>query len=119
MEISQQVDYKGDADAYPIIRIYGPITNFVIAHAVKGGMKLDLTGTTIGAGDWFEFDLRYGVKTVKDSSGANKIDKLTSDSNLATWRLLAGFANTITASGSGITTTTAVQLTWKNAYSGI
>ena len=120
MSISQVVDYQGDADAYPVIKVYGPITNFVITHvSIKGGAKLDLTGTTIGAGDWYEFDLRYGVKTLKDSTGANKIDKLTADSNLATWRLLAGQNNTVSVSGSGITTTTAVQLTWKNAYSGI
>jgi len=119
MDVTQYIDYRGDADAYPVIRIYGPITNFVITHGVKAGMKLDLTGTTIGPGDWYEFDLRYGVKTLKDSAGVNRIDKLTADSNLATWRLLAGSANTITARGSGITTTTAVQLTWKNAYSGI
>ena len=118
MRISQVVDYQGDADAYPVIKVYGPITNFVITHAIKG-MKLDLTGTTIGAGDWYEFDLRYGVKTLKDSTGANKIDKLSADSNLATWRLLAGRTNTVSAVGSGITTTTSVQLTWKNAYSGI
>jgi len=118
MSISQVVDYQGDADAYPVIKVYGPITNFVITHAIKG-MKLDLTGTTIGAGDWYEFDLRYGVKTLKDSTGANKIDKLSADSNLATWRLLAGRTNTVSAVGSGITTTTSVQLTWKNAYSGI
>lgn len=118
MSISQVLDYRGDADAYPVIKVYGPITNFVITHAIKG-MKLDLTGTTIGAGDWYEFDLRYGVKTLKDSTGANKIDKLTADSNLATWRLLAGRTNTVSAVGSGITTTTSVQLTWKNAYSGI
>ena len=118
MHISQVVDYQGDADAYPVIKVYGPITNFAIAHAIKG-MKLDLTGTTIGAGDWYEFDLRYGVKTLKDSTGANKIDKLSADSNLATWRLLAGQTNTVSAVGSGITTTTSVQLTWKNAYSGI
>ena len=118
MSISQVLDYRGDADAYPVIKVYGPITNFVITHAIKG-MKLDLTGTTIGAGDWYEFDLRYGVKTLKDSTGANKIDKLSADSNLATWRLLAGRTNTVSAVGSGITTTTSVQLTWKNAYSGI
>jgi len=118
MSISQVVDYQGDADAYPVIKVYGPITNFGITHAIKG-MKLDLTGTTIGAGDWYEFDLRYGVKTLKDSTGANKIDKLSADSNLATWRLLAGRTNTVSAVGSGITTTTSVQLTWKNAYSGI
>ena len=120
MAISQVVDYAGDADAYPVIKVFGPVTNFKIWQAgTKNTMQLDFAGTTIAAGDWYEIDLRYGVKTIKDSNGANKIDKLSADSNLATWRLLAGQTNTVSAVGSSITTTTSVQLTWKNAYSGI
>lgn len=120
MAISQAVDYRGDADAYPIIKVVGPVTDFKIWQAnAKATMLLDFTGTTIAAGDWYEIDLRYGVKTIKDSAGANKISTLSAASNLATFRLVAGTVNTIAASGSGITSATMVQLTWKNAYSGI
>jgi len=120
MSISQVLDYRGDADAYPVIKVFGPVTDFKIWQAnTKATTLLDFTGTTIAAGDWYEIDLHYGVKTIKDSAGANKISTLSAASNLATFRLVAGIVNTIAASGSGITSATMVQLTWKNAYSGI
>ena len=120
MLVSQLVDYVGDADAYPIIKIFGPVTDLNISHAAsKTIMKLDFAGTTIAAGDWYEIDLRYGVKTIKDSNGVNKISTLSANSNLATFRLFAGASNYISMTGTGITSSTMAQLTWKNAYGGI
>ena len=120
MLVSQLVDYVGDADAYPIIKIFGPVTDLNISQvASKTTMKLDFAGTTIAAGDWYEIDLRYGVKTIKDSNGVNKISTLSANSNLATFRLFAGASNYIAMTGTGITSSTMAQLTWKNAYGGI
>ena len=120
MLVSQLVDYVGDADAYPIIKIFGPVTDLNISQvASKTTMKLDFAGTTIAAGDWYEIDLRYGVKTIKDSNGVNKISALSANSNLATFRLFAGASNYISMTGTGITSSTMAQLTWKNAYGGI
>ena len=120
MLVSQLVDYVGDADAYPIIKIFGPVTDLNISQvASKTTMKLDFAGTTIAAGDWYEIDLRYGVKTIKDSNGVNKISTLSANSNLATFRLFAGASNYISMTGTGITSSTMAQLTWKNAYGGI
>jgi len=120
MLVSQLVDYVGDADAYPIIKIYGPVTDLNISRvSSKTIMKLDFAGTTIAAGDWYEIDLRYGVKTIKDSNGVNKISTLSANSNLATFRLFAGASNYIAMTGTGITSSTMAQLTWKNAYGGI
>ena len=120
MLVSQFVDYVGDADAYPVIKVFGPVTDFKIWQAnTKATTLLDFTGTTIAAGDWYEIDLRYGVKTIKDSNGVNKISTLSANSNLATFRLFAGASNYISMTGTGITSSTMAQLTWKNAYGGI
>ena len=122
MLVSQFVDYVGDADAYPIIKIFGPVTDLKISTPSLGrnySLILDFAGTTIAAGDWYEIDLRYGVKTIKDSNGVNKISTLSANSNLATFRLFAGASNYISMTGTGITSSTMVQLTWKNAYGGI
>ena len=120
MLVSQLVDYVGDADAYPVIKIYGPVTDLNISQVgSKAIMKLDFAGTTIAAGDWYEIDLRYGVKTIKDSNGVNKISTLSANSNLATFRLFAGASNYVAMTGTGITSSTMAQLTWKNAYGGI
>jgi len=124
MLVSQFVDYVGDADAYPVIKVFGPVTDFKIWQAGTNDLTqyttlLDFTGTTIAAGDWYEIDLRYGVKTIKDSNGVNKISTLSANSNLATFRLFAGASNYISMTGTGITSSTMAQLTWKNAYGGI
>jgi len=119
MLVTQLVDYVGDADAYPVIKIFGPVTDLKIWQATKTTMQLNFAGTTIAAGDWYEIDLRYGVKTIKDSKGVNKISTLSANSNLATFRLFAGASNYISMTGTGITSSTMAQLTWKNAYGGI
>jgi len=124
MLVSQFVDYVGDADAYPIIKIFGPVTDLKISISIqpqgkKNSLILNFAGTTIAAGDWYEIDLRYGVKTIKDSNGVNKISTLSANSNLATFRLFAGASNYISMTGTGITSSTMAQLTWKNAYGGI
>jgi hypothetical protein len=91
---------------------------------VTTGEVLDFTGTTIGAGEWYELDLRYGYKTVLDNSGANVVSDLSSDSDLATWHLAtdpeaAGGINSITVTGSAVTEATSVHLVWFERYLGI
>jgi len=80
------VDYDGSAPAYPIIRITGPAQNAVLTNETLG-LKIDFTGTTIDAADYYEIDLRYGRKTVVDSAGANQLGDLTTDSDISTWRI--------------------------------
>lgn len=117
---TQGVAYVGSWLSYPIIRITGPITAAVITN-VSTGDKLDFTGTTIAAANWYEIDCRYGYKTVKDSIGANQIAKLTSDSDLATFSLqpnptVVGGNNSIRVQGTGVNTATAVDMTYYTRY---
>lgn len=119
------VAYSGDLDSYPdLIRITGPITNCIITNAASGD-TFDFTGTTIAAGDYYDIDCRYGYKTVVDSTGANKIATLTSDSDLATFRFLAAVDgsgvrnNSISVTGSSVTGATKVELSFFTRYGGI
>jgi hypothetical protein len=82
------VDYDGNAPTYPVIRITGPAQNAVLTNATLG-LKIDFTGTTIAAADYYEIDLRYGRKTVVDAAGANQLGDLTTDSDISTWRIAA------------------------------
>jgi hypothetical protein len=123
LNASTTVTYTGTWLEYPRITITGPITDAVITNNTTGD-KLDFTGTTIDAGDTYTIDLRYGYKTVTDSSDANVVGDLTSDSDLATWHLApdseaAGGVNSITVTGTSATTATAVTLTWLARYLGI
>jgi hypothetical protein len=117
------VPYAGSWRSEPIIRIVGPITNAVITN-LSTDEKLDFTGTTISAGDYYEIDTRFGYKTVKDAAGANKISKLTTDSDLATFHLapdpeVADGENSINVAGSSANAATAVTVYWYSRFIGI
>lgn len=118
------VSYTGTWLAYPFIRITGPITNPVITNETTNE-KLDFTGTTITAGTYYDIDTRYGYKTVIDSGGTNRIDKLTADSDLVSFHIehdtvvAPGGYNSISVTGSAITTATKITLTYFRRFVGL
>ena len=117
------IAYAGEWRDYPTVLITGPITNCVITNTTTGD-KLDFTGTTIAALDTYTVDCRSGVKTVVDSGGTSRIDKLSDDSDLATFSLEAdpeatGGMNSITVTGSAATTATEIYLQFYHRYLGI
>lgn len=118
------IDYTGSWQEHPIIRITGPIANPVITN-ITTNEKLDFTGTTIPGGDYYDIDTRYGFKTVIEDDGTNRIDKLTSDSDLATFHLqpdsaeVPGGSNSIRVEGSSVTEATKVELWYYRRYLGI
>lgn len=124
IDLTEVLEYTGDVATFPtIIRITGPITNAIITNLATGE-KLDFTGTTIAGGDYYDIDLRYGLKAIVDKAGADKFSKLTSDSDHATWHIaaddeVADGKNTIRVQGSAITESTKVEINYFNRSSGI
>lgn len=124
LDATNTITYNGNWRSYPQqIRVTGPITDAVITNSTTGEV-LDFTGATIAGGDYYDIDLRYGYKTVTDSSGANQIADLTDDSDLATWHLAAapdaaGGVNSINVTGSSVTEATKVEVTYFERYTGI
>ena len=121
---SLQIKYEGTWDAAPIITLRGPMTDPVITNQTLGD-KLDFTGTSIAAGNSYVIDCRYGYKTVtRTSDGANRIQDLTHDSDLATFRIGAhpdvrdGY-NSIRVSASGLTVASVVYLQYYTRYIGV
>jgi hypothetical protein len=115
--------YNGEWLSYPILQVVGPITNFVITHQQTGYKLQAVSGLTINPGDYYFFDLRYGYKTVKDSSGVRQNIKLTQDSNLTQFFIgddssCPGGVNSIRVQGSGITGQTQVIATYYENYLG-
>lgn len=104
-------------DTFPIIYATGPVTGLVLINTATGD-KLDFTGSSIGGGVTYTIDLRYGYKTVIDSSSVNRINQLTSDSNIATWRLVKGI-NTITATGTSILAATNIYIQYNTRFIGV
>lgn len=120
---STTIVYAGDFESYPIITIYGPITNAVITNNATGD-KLDFTGTTISAGEVYTIDTRYGHKTVVDASNVNKIAALTTDSDLTTFRLIPNPEvvdgnNSITVTGTSVTSATQIYISFYENYLGL
>jgi hypothetical protein len=117
------IEYPGTWNSFPVIRLVGPITDPVVTN-LSTGDKLDFTGTTIATGDWYEIDTRYGYKTVIDSGGVYRNDKLTPDSDLATFHIAGqadfpGGNNTLTLSGTAITTDSSIQIRYFVRYIGV
>lgn len=104
-------------DTFPIIYVTGPVTGLVLTNTATAD-KLDFTGATVGAGVTYTIDTRYGYKTVIDSSSFNRISQLTSDSNIATFRLIPG-NNTITATGTSIDANTRIIVQYNTRYIGV
>lgn len=118
------IQYDGTWDAWPIITLRGPMTNPVITNETTGD-KLDFTGITIGAGVDYVIDCRYGYKTVtRSSDGANRVQDLTADSNLATFRIGAhpkplNGTNSIRLQASGLITASYVYIQFNPRYVGV
>lgn len=115
-----QMHYSGTWDEYPILTLVGPIKDALIANETTGD-TLSFEGYTIAAGDSITVDLRYGYKTVIEDDGTNRIDKLTSDSDLATWRLASILetgdgVNVLRLSGSSLTAASAVTMIYHARY---
>lgn len=117
------ITYDGSAETYPVITAVGPITNLIITNNSTGD-AINFTGSTIAAGRTYTINLEYGYKTVIDDLGANRYGEVTAGSTLATWKIAAdpdviGGVNTISISGTGATSTSAVTIQYINRYDGI
>jgi hypothetical protein len=111
------INNRGDADEYPIIRLVGPIEDPKVTNLTYGE-KLDFNGTHIAAGVTYQMDLRYGYKTVTEIPNTNRIDKLSDDSSLSTWRFRPGI-NDIQVMGTGITSATQAIFDYYYRYLGV
>lgn len=122
IDSSRAIAYAGTWRSEPIIQIVGPINNPRIENVTTGDV-LDFTGTNLGAGTTYTIDCRAGVKTVTDQLGADQIDALTDDSDIATFALEAnpeapGGINSIRVTGTGATSATEVYIQWYTRYIG-
>lgn len=76
---TSNIAYSGNWEEYPVIRVYGLVTGFSFTMTVVTATTSNtyqIQASSISAGDWWEFDMRPGYKTVKDSSGVSVLGSL-------------------------------------------
>jgi len=120
---SSIITNSGDVSSYPIIKLIGPITNPVITNGTTGD-TLEFPALTIGGGDYYEIDCRYGYKTVEDQDGVNQISELSDDSDIATFALEASPTvdngeNDISIYGSSASSSTSIEIRYYTRYIGV
>lgn len=108
---------SGSWEDYPVITLTGPMNDPVVENMATSE-TLDFTGSTISAGQVYEIDLRYGYKTVK-VGGSSIINKLSNDSDLATFHLTPGMnALRVTHTG-GTSAASGVVVAYYDRYLGL
>jgi len=119
------IAYAGTYRDYPIMLLYGPITNPIIRNLATGD-KISFQGYTIASGDYYVIDLRYGRKLVYRNGNIadNRIAETSQDSNLATFALepdptVTDGLNSIRVTGSGVNGVTKLYFQYNNRYDGV
>lgn len=100
----------GDAEAFPVYTITGPVTNPSLTNTTNG-TTLTLN-TALGVGEVLVIDTREGVKTVT-KAGANLYAALAPGSSLAP---LQPGDNAMSFTVSGATTATSVVISYQKRY---
>jgi hypothetical protein len=116
------VTYNGTWLTHPTITITGPLYGPIIQN--NSTDEEIVINYDVEPGDTLTLDLNYGVKTVEDADGTNRIGTVTPDSDLATFHIapapqVSGGVNTLKVIGGNADDNTAVAITWYDKYIGI
>lgn len=117
------ITYPGTWHDYPTITLVGPLAGIIITNETIDE-KIHLS-YSIPTGRTVTINLAYGEKTVEDDLGNNLIGSISSDSDLATFRIVPdpeapGGINAIRALGAGVLAgSTQISISYNVRYIGI
>lgn len=117
------VNYTGTWLSNPIIKIFGPISSPAVTNLATGD-KLSL-GYAVSAGETVTINTEYGNKTISNELGTNLIGTLSTDSDLATFRIepdptVPDGINTLQATGEDVNASlTSVVVEYFEKFIGI
>lgn len=119
------INYAGTYKDFPVIQVYGPITDLIIENQSTGAV-LDFTGYTIASGDYWTIDLRFGRKQIyrNGDTSDSQLHKLTDESNIAQFAIEAdpdvpSGINSIRVTGTGLSGLSQVYVQYFNRYDGV
>ncbi|MDX3343500.1 phage tail family protein [Streptomyces sp. ME02-6979.5a] len=108
---------QGTGNAWPVIRITGPVANVSVIHSTSG-RRLDLPTLSLTAGQWVEIDTRPGYRTVTRENGGNASTFLSPASRIDLFSLPPGQSE-FRWTGFDNTNTARLRLTWRDAYTAL
>lgn len=108
---------QGTGNAWPVIRITGPVANVSVIHSTSG-RRLDLPTINLTAGQWVEIDTRPGRRTVTRENGGNASTLLAPSSRIDLFSLPPGQSE-FRWTGFDSTNTARMRLTWRDAYTAL
>ncbi|MGW2843963.1 hypothetical protein [Streptomyces sp. NPDC001274] len=108
----------GTGDAWPVIRITGPVATVTVTH-VASGRQLSLpTLNLTSSSQWVEIDTRPGYRTVRRENGGNASTLLSPSSRIDLFSLPPGQSE-MRWTGYDNTNTARMRLTWRDAYTAL
>lgn len=112
---SQVLTNAGNSLFFPVVRVDGPATGFVLTNtSLTGVLPIDMTGlTTLTVGHYAEIDMLRETIYL-DGDQANLLGKLTIASS-DFWYLTPG-ANTVSFTATGSSGATQARVLWQHAW---
>ena len=107
----------GTGDAWPVIRITGPVATVTVTH-VASGRQLVFPTLNLLAGEWIEIDTRPGYRTITRENGGNASTLLSAASRIDLFSLPPGQSE-MRWTGFDNTNTARMRLTWRDAYTAL
>ncbi|MEU9014240.1 hypothetical protein AB0D12_31625 [Streptomyces sp. NPDC048479] len=109
---------QGTTDAWPVIRITGPVATVTITHAESGRQLALPTLSLANSSQWVEIDTRPGRRTVVRENGGNASALLSPSSRIDLFSLPPGQSE-MRWTGFDGTNTARMRLTWRDAYTAL
>lgn len=103
----------GDYPTWPLIRIFGPITNPSLTWQ-DGSGQLVFSGIVVGVGDWLEIDTKAKTVTLDGNPGANRYGFL--DFTQTIWAPLLPGDNLLRLSATAAAAPAQAEIDWSDAW---
>ncbi|MEE1812708.1 hypothetical protein [Streptomyces sp. BE133] len=112
------VTNAGTGNAWPVIRITGPVATVTVTHVASGRQLALPTLNLTSSSQWIEIDTRPGYRTVTRENGGNASTVLSAASRIDLFSLPPGQSE-MRWTGFDNTNTARMRLTWRDAYTAL
>jgi hypothetical protein len=113
-----EITNGGTYDAWPVYRLFGPITNplLTVADPVTTNTlsQIVFTGITVNAGDYLEVNPKLRTVYLNSNTGASRYQYV--NFSVTTWKPLQVGSSILRYTGSSGAAPAQVQVTWQDSY---